>query len=136
MYTTGTCFETFPFPEGLTPNVPANLYAADPRAIAIAAAAKRLNELRESWLDPPDLITRVPEVVPGYPDRVVPKDDAAAAILKRRTLTHLYNERPAWLEMAHKELDRDVAAAYGWADWGVNGLPDDVILERLFKLNQ
>ncbi len=44
-YTPSTTFETFPFPEGLTPDIPAAAYAADPRAIAIAAAAKRLDEL-------------------------------------------------------------------------------------------
>jgi type II restriction/modification system DNA methylase subunit YeeA len=131
-YTPTTCFETFPFPEGLTPNIPAADYANDPRAIAIAKAAARLNELRENWLNPPDLVQRVPEVVPGYPDRILPVDEKAAAILKKRTLTNLYNERPAWLDMAHKDLDAAVAAAYGWpAD-----LSDDEILERLFKLNQ
>jgi hypothetical protein len=41
----------------------------------------------------------VPEVVPGFPDRIVPVDDRASAILKKRTLTNLYNERPAWLDM-------------------------------------
>ena len=76
-----------------------------------------------------------PEVVPGYPDRILPKDEAAAAILKKRTLTNLYNERPAWLDMAHKRLDAAVAAAYGWTDWG-DGLPDEEILARLFALNQ
>ena len=131
-YTPTTCFETFPFPEGLTPNIPAEAYANDPRAIAIAKAAARLNELRENWLNPPDLVQRVPEVVPGYPDRILPVDDKAAAVLKKRTLTNLYNERPAWLDMAHKDLDAAVAGAYGWpAD-----LSDDEILERLFKLNQ
>ena len=78
---------------------------------------------------------RVPEVVPGYPDRILPVDDAAAAILKKRTLTNLYNERPAWLDNAHRDLDTAVAAAYGWTDWG-KGLSDEEILERLFKLNQ
>jgi type II restriction/modification system DNA methylase subunit YeeA len=135
VYTTGTCFETFPFPGGLTPNIPAADYAADPRAVAIAAAAKRLNELRENWLNPADLVQRVPEVVSGYPDRVLPVDDKAAAILKKRTLTNLYNERPSWLDHAHRDLDKAVAAAYGWVDWG-NGLSDDLILDRLFKLNQ
>jgi type II restriction/modification system DNA methylase subunit YeeA len=48
-YTPSTTFETFPFPDGLTPNIPAATYADDPRAIAIAQAAKRLNELRENW---------------------------------------------------------------------------------------
>ena len=37
---------------------------------------------------------------------------------RERTLTDLYNERPAWLDIAHKELDRAVAAAYGWAELG------------------
>lgn len=131
-YTPTTCFETFPFPEGLAPNIPAADYASDPRAQAIAKAAARLNELREKWLSPPDLVQRVPEVVPGYPDRILPVDDKAAKILKDRTLTKLYNERPAWLDHAHKDLDKAVAAAYGWA----NDLSDDEILERLFKLNQ
>ena len=131
-YTPTTCFETFPFPDGLAPNIPATNYAADPRAVAISKAAARLNELRENWLNPPDLVQRVPEIVPGYPDRILPVDDKAAAILKNRTLTKLYNERPAWLDHAHRNLDAAVAAAYGWpAD-----LSDDQILERLFALNQ
>jgi type II restriction/modification system DNA methylase subunit YeeA len=109
-YTSTTCFETFPFPEGLTPNIPAADYAKDPGAIAIAEAAKELNRLRENWLNPEDLTERVPEVVPGYPDRIVPKDDKAAASLKKRTLTNLYNERPAWLDHAHRALDEAVAA--------------------------
>jgi len=53
-------------------------------------------------------------------------------VLKTRTLTNLYNARPAWLAMAHRRLDAAVAAAYGWpAD-----LAGDAILERLFALNQ
>jgi type II restriction/modification system DNA methylase subunit YeeA len=134
-YTPTLGFETFPFPNGLPPNIPAAEYASDPRAQAIAAAAARLNELRESWLNPPNLVKRVPEVAPGYPDRILPVSEEAAAILKKRTLTNLYNERPAWLDNAHRELDAAVAAAYGWTDWG-NGLSDEVVLERLFKLNQ
>lgn len=55
-YTPSSTFETFPFPEGLRPNLPAKHYAADPRAKAIAAAAKRLDELRNNWLNPPDLV--------------------------------------------------------------------------------
>nr|WP_321442250.1 DNA methyltransferase [uncultured Hyphomonas sp.] len=136
-YTPTTCFETFPFPEGLTPDIPAEDYADDPRAQAIAIAAARLNELRENWLNPPDLVKRVPEVVPGYPDRILPVDEKAEAILKKRTLTNLYNERPAWLDHAHRDLDRAVAAAYGWeADFEAGLLTDDEILKRLFELNQ
>jgi type II restriction/modification system DNA methylase subunit YeeA len=131
-YTPSTTFETFPFPEGLTPNIPADDYADDSRAQAIAEAARKLDELREAWLNPADLVVREPEVVSGYPDRILPKDEDAAKVLKTRTLTNLYNQRPAWLDMAHKALDGAVAAAYGWpAD-----LSDDDILERLFALNQ
>jgi hypothetical protein len=116
----------------LTPNLPASTYATDPRAIRIAAAAAKLNELREAWLNPADLVVREPEVVPGYPDRILPKDEAAAKELRKRTLTNLYNQKPQWLLDVHRELDEAVAAAYGWpADLG-----DDQILERLFHLNQ
>lgn len=121
----------FPFPEGLTPNIPAKDYENDPRARRIAEAARKLNEQREAWLNPPDLVRREPEVVPGYPDRLVPRGPKAEAELKKRTLTNLYNQRPAWLDLAHKELDEAVAAAYGWpAD-----LSDDEILSRLLALN-
>ncbi len=65
-----------------------------------------------------------------YP-RLVPKDADCAAKLKERTLTKLYNERPGWLDLAHKKLDAAVAAAYGFpAD-----LTDEQILERLLALN-
>jgi type II restriction/modification system DNA methylase subunit YeeA len=131
-YTPSTTFESFPFPEGLTPKIPASAYAADPRSVKIAIAAKRLNELREAWLNPPDLVKRVPEVVPGFPDRILPVDDKAAATLKKRTLTNLYNERPAWLTNAHRDLDVAVAEAYGWpAD-----ISEEDALARLFALNQ
>lgn len=43
---------------------------------AIVEAAERLVELRKGWLNPPGLTE--PE-------------------LAKRTLTHLYNERPTWL---------------------------------------
>ncbi len=113
------------------PNIPASDYANDPRATRIAKAAARLDELRRNWLNPPDLVEIVPEVVPGYPDRILPKDAQAAAVLKTRTLTNLYNERPQWLVNAHAELDRAVAAAYGW--------PEDISTEdalaRLLELN-
>ena len=69
--------------------------------------------------------------MPGYPDRILPVSEKAARILKKRTLTNLYNERPAWLDGVHHELDEAVAAAYGWpAD-----LSDDEILKRLLDLN-
>jgi type II restriction/modification system DNA methylase subunit YeeA len=97
----------------------------------LARPAKRLNELREAWLNPADLVRREAEVVPGFPDRILPVNDKAAAILKKRTLTNLYNERPRWLDDAHRALDAAVAAAYGWpAD-----IADDEALARLLALN-
>ena len=75
--------------------------------------------------------------MPGFPDRILPKDDAAAKELKKRTLTNLYNARPAWLDHAHRALDEAVADAYGWGDDCRAGtLTDDEILARLFALNQ
>jgi type II restriction/modification system DNA methylase subunit YeeA len=143
-YTPTTCFETFPFPRP-TPAQEA----------AIAAAAKELNELRERWLNPPEWTVEKILEFPGstggawqryldaktvdaktgvgtvrYP-RLEPRDADCAAKLKKRTLTNLYNERPAWLDLAHKKLDAAVAAAYGWpAD-----LTDEQILEKLLALN-
>ena len=68
----------------------------------------------------------------GYPDRILPVNEAAAVELKKRTLTNLYNTRPAWLNNAHRTLDEAVAAAYGWeAD-----ISDDEVLSRLLKLNR
>ncbi|MBX3549735.1 MAG: class I SAM-dependent DNA methyltransferase [Xanthobacteraceae bacterium] len=130
-YNSTRIFQTFPFPEGLTPNIPAKDYEKDPRAVAIAKAAKRLDELRNAWLNPPDLVEIVPEVVPGYPDRILPKNEKAAAELKKRTLTNLYNARPQWLDDAHRDLDSAVAAAYGWpAD-----ISEEDALAKLLELN-
>ena len=99
-------------------------------AEAIAEAAQRLNELRENWLNPPEWVDRVPEVVEGYPDRIIPKPEHEKE-LKKRTLTNLYNQRPAWLDNSHKALDEAVAAAYGWS----TDLSDNEILARLLDLN-
>jgi type II restriction/modification system DNA methylase subunit YeeA len=136
-YNASYVYSTFPFPKGLTPNIATCDYADDPRAQKIAEAAAELNRLRENWLNPPDLVDRVHEVVEGYPDRLIPKDDKAAKELKKRTLTNLYNDRPAWLDHAHEKLDEAVAEAYGWGDdWRDGKLTDDEILARLFRLNQ
>ncbi len=130
-YTSSTTFRTFPFPEGLTPNRHATEYADDPRAVAIAEAARRLYEAREARLNPPDLVERLPEVVPGFPDRIVPVSPKAAADLRTHTLTNLYNERPAWFDNAHHTLDAAVAAAYGWSA----DISEEEALARLLALN-
>jgi hypothetical protein len=140
-YTPSSCFETFPFPD-----------SAPEQETAIANAANELNALRERWLNPPD----GPRLASwSFPDQskgrgramsmsrthgesascVIPAlshaDEECAAKLKKRTLTNLYNERPAWLAHGHAKLDAAVAAAYGWpAD-----LSDDELRERLLALN-
>ena len=130
-YTPTSTFVTFPFPSGLAPTVPTTEYASDPRAAAIAVEARRLVELRDRWLNPPEWVEWIDEPVPGYPERPVPRDEEAAMALKKRTLTNLYNARPQWLTDAHDSLDEAVAAAYGWpAD-----LADDEILRELLLLN-
>jgi len=155
-YNAKSCFETFPFPAGLTPAdtahqrtetlpddavIPAELPpTVRPQAEAIARAAAKLVALRDAWLNPPEWTERVPEVVPlgmavsPYPDRVVAKPGFEKELAKR-TLTQLYNARPAWLAQAHAALDAAVAAAYGWTDWQA-ALPDDELLRRLLALNR
>ena len=115
-YTPTTTFETFPFPDGLPPDIRASDYLDDHRAMAIAQAARRLVELRDRWINPPEWVHWMDEPVPGYPKRSVTRDEAAAKELKGRTLTKLYNARPQWLADAHAALDAAVAAAYGWDD--------------------
>jgi type II restriction/modification system DNA methylase subunit YeeA len=130
-YTPTTTFETFPFPQCLTPATLTKNSEDDPHSQAIAVAAKRLDELRNSWLNPDDLITREPELSPCYPDRILPKDAQAAIALKTRTLTNLYNQRPQWLVDAHRDLDATVAAAYGWP----SDVSDEDALAKLLEMN-
>ena len=104
-YTATTTFETFPFPWS-----PGKEPKDDPRVEAIAEAARELVRLRDEWLDGN-----------GTPD--LP--------LNQRTLTNLYNRRPDWLDLAHKQLDAAVFDAYGWP----HDLSDDEILARLLALN-
>jgi type II restriction/modification system DNA methylase subunit YeeA len=106
-YTPNSTFDTFPFPypPGTEPSE-----ADSPIVRAIADAARELVRLRDAWLKPPN---------PFHDD------------LTDRTLTKLYNARPAWLDNAHRALDAAVFAAYGWpAD-----LSDQEILARLLALN-
>ena len=150
-YTPTTCFETFPFPTGLTPQDTASQQTCrlasgavvpdvpSKAAETIAEAAYKLNTLRDNWLNPPDWTQRLPEVVPlgmttsPYPDRIVPKPGHEKE-LSERTLTKLYNARPAWLSAAHTALDAAVATAYGWTDYTPE-MPDETILQRLLALN-
>ena len=130
-YTPTTTFETFPFPDSLTPDVPAARYADEPRAANIAAAARRLVELRDRWLNPPEWVEWIDEPVPGYPKRPVARNETVAKELKVRTLTNLYNARPQWLSDAHDALDAAVAAAYGWSA----DISEDDALRELLELN-
>lgn len=140
-YTPSSCFETFAFPK-----------IGHEGDDLTAAAAKELDELRELWISPPEWtveeILEFPGSVDGpwkrfvhdpeangigtvrYP-RLVAKDEDCAAQLKRRTLTNLYNQRPTWLDLAHKKLDEAVFAAYGWPP----DITDEEILEKLLTLN-
>ena len=73
----------------------------------------------------------VDEPVPSYPKRPMPRDEATAKKLKKRTLTNLYNALPQWLADAHASLDDAVAAAYSWrAD-----ISKDEVLKKLLEMN-
>jgi hypothetical protein len=104
-YTPTTTFETFPFPWA-----PSQEPKDDSSVKAIAQAAKELVEQRDRWLNAEGL---------------------SEAEKKKRTLTNLYNQRPTWLDLAHKKLDEAVSAAYGWK----STLTDEEILEKLLALN-
>ena len=98
-----------------------------------------MNDLREAWFNPPEWSDRVPEVTPlgmtqsPYPSRILPKAGHEKD-LAERTLTKLYNQRPAWLASAHEALNLAVAQAYGWSDYTA-AMPDEEILSRLLALN-
>ncbi len=135
-YTPTTTFETFPFPQWLTPNIAPENYT-NPAAEKIAAAAHRLDELRDNWLNPQEWVVwvRTPEEEKaGYPLRPITKLGFENE-MKSRTLTNLYNERPTWLDQAHAQLDVAVANAYGWTDYTA-AMSDNEILRRLLILNQ
>lgn len=90
-------------------------------------------------LDQPDkraLLRRIwtaPESFkPAETNRDITEADLKA--LHKRTLTNLYNTQPAWLTLAHQQLDLAVAAAYGWADYSP-AMADDEILKRPLALN-
>ena len=136
-YTSKSTFRTFPFPAGMTPADTAAGAPEGPAAETIAAAARRLDELRSNWLNPADWVDWVitpEEEAAGFPKRPVARPGHEAE-LKKRTLTNLYNQRPAWLANAHAALDAAVASAYGWADYSP-AMADDEILRRLLQLNQ
>lgn len=142
-YTHTTTFATFPFPEGMTPDVSVDEARSLDCAAAIETAAAKLNRLRQAWLNPPDLIEFAAEVVAGFEDagldnrfvefpaRASPKSDEAAKSLAARTLTALYNEKPAWLVEAHSALNTAVARAYGWP----SDIAEEEALQRLLDLN-
>jgi len=128
-YNAKSCFETFPFPEGfLDASYP------DKEFPEIANQARQLNELRENWLNPAEWTKRELEIVSGYPDRIIAKAGHERE-LKKRTLTNLYNQMPAWLKTAHQNLDQAVARAYGWKDYSA-AVTDKEVLRRLLALNQ
>ncbi|MDR3159071.1 MAG: hypothetical protein LBU11_08715 [Zoogloeaceae bacterium] len=102
-------------------------------AEAIAAAAVKLDDLRKNWLNPPEWVDWVrteEEAAAGFPQRPVARPGHERE-LGSRTLTNLYNQRPAWLVLAHQELD---AAVYGWTDYTPE-TPDTEILKRLLRRN-
>jgi hypothetical protein len=146
-YTPTTCFETFPFPWP-----PGEEHTEDSRVGAIAEAARELNRLRTEWLNPPEWVREEVIEFAGSVDggwaayvhdadergigtvrwpRLIPKDPESAKKLESRTLTNLYNERPSWLDLAHRKLDAAVLVAYAWDD----APSDDDILESLLGLN-
>ena len=141
-YTPESTFETFPFPQ-----------PTSGQSAAIAHASRRLDELRNRWLFPPEWVQEEVLAFPAHVDgpwggvtedassngigvarytRLVPTDEAAAKQLKKKTLTLLYNDAPTWLSDAHQALDEAVFAAYGWSVT----MTDQALLFALVERNQ
>lgn len=131
-YTPTSTFETFPlpWPPGNEPTPPKAKHHGLWKAISEAAA--ELDRLREAWLNPPEWIAECEKQVDvrhradlaAVPADVRPLVRRSAVMgvaaehpkLKLRTLTNLYNERPAWLRLAHQRLDKAVLGAYRAVD--------------------
>ena len=108
-----------------------------PRALGASAWARNCARPRAASATPPPPPSR-PSPSPGRPARSRrtthasrPSPQAARswwrsatpgstrpaqsdAERKKRTLTNLYNQRPTWLDLAHRKLDEAVLDAYGW----------------------
>ena len=149
-YTHTSVTATFPFPAGMTPDLPLKTARSHPEAAAIEKASRELYKMREDWLWPVGSFKEIPErvdCVPGtendvdptakseaerlFPLRRVPINDRAARQLAQRGLTELYNDPPKLLRTKHAALDAAVAAAYGWTA----AIEDDAVLEALLELN-
>ena len=122
----GDCFETFPFPwpPGKEPSktlevLTNNQARLDDRSDRLAGKAALQVKTSEVSLE---------QAIANAARELVQLRETQSGT---RTLTQLYNERPTWLDNAHRKLDAAVFAAYGWpAD-----LSDDDILARLLALN-
>lgn len=143
VYTAQSTFATFPFPE-----------PTEAQRVEIVAAMREIDVMRERYMKPPDWTREetlaFPATVGGPWHRWIPDADtlkpgsvAEACYVRRvahpamaksvaaRTLTKLYNERPAWLRNAHERLDMAVAEAYGLPV----DLPDSELLAALLEMN-
>lgn len=139
-YTPTSTFETFPLPwppgqESIGPKTKGHAVWKE-----ISLAAAKLDGLREAWLNPPEEVAAVEtkvditfreqlaevpaDVRPLVRRSAIMAEAAKHKVLGRRTLTNLYNERPAWLRLAHERLDRAVLAAYSLTDPGGGWDPD------------
>lgn len=176
-YTPTTCFETFPFPEGLTPAdtahqrtetldggaiIPTGLSEqnqavarietaqAATKNVAISSASEAQAragvgeaqgsgpilepQVHEATASAPCPPPNPPALAPGARSAATPDGAARKVAIAIATAAKLYNQRPAWLDAAHKALDMAVAQVYGWADYTA-AMPDDEILKRLLALN-
>ena len=124
-YTPTTPSKLFP-----SPGPPRKENTRHPTYKRVAEAAKELNDLRERWLNPPELLEPLARILDAQDDfsdvpaearplirhSALMAEAAKSPNLEKRTLTNLYNVRPTWLKRAHEKLDRAVLAAYAHID--------------------
>ncbi len=65
---------------------------------------------------------------------LTPLENTPDQMIRKMTLTNVYNNNHRWLRSDHEKLNQTVFDAYGWSEDPAD-LDDDTILERLLELN-
>ena len=105
------CFNSFPFPWPLSSSELDLTEVQQSHRTSISVAARALDDVRENWLRPRGV---------------------DPSLLTDRTMTALYNRPFPARDVAHRDIDDAVFAAYGWSP----NLSDNDILENLLELNR
>lgn len=130
-YSQRTVFETFPFPQGLHPNLSLSELQTHKNYNTLVELGTMLDQKREEWQFPETHFTRVDEP-DGKSKYFLAKNQLGELMGKKRTLTNLYNLNPEWLSNIHRNIDEIVFDCYGMTQT----TDEKRIVSNLFELNQ